>query len=360
MLKRFFILLILLFSIFFSAEAISLKNAEWGISINTTPETPKPGDYIFTKVKSYSTDLQNSLIQYFVNEKKEFEGIGETYFGFKLPDSVQTTTFLVKVINQNGKIYQEKKVFRPMNVDLVYETDGYKPIFYKGKAEAVSQVKIKFYAFPDFYDNKGNLINKKTLIYNWYVNDKKQEYSSGFGKDSFEIKKLPGFPLKTKIEVKVRSLDGKLSAVKALKLEPNEPKIALYYEDSIYPFNFKNIVKRILKTDELNFNILAVPYFSDIVDINSIIWEINSNRIYVIDSSNILKLTINRNEKMLDKVFNLKFRIKDSKKFLQDSYAKIFIRPSDKREQEKIEEIKKNEINKNKSDTFTIDDFLNI
>jgi hypothetical protein len=158
-----------LISVFILMSETVLANdtdGRWGIGYNLVPKNPEPGDFVNLYINSYSSNLDASNISYYVNGKFMNGGTGEKELFFKMPDSYKPVKIKVFSEEFNGKSDSKEIIIRPASVDLVYEVvDPFRPLFYKGKSAAVSQSKLKFFAFPNFYSKSGKLIDKKTIIY---------------------------------------------------------------------------------------------------------------------------------------------------------------------------------------------------
>jgi hypothetical protein len=146
--------------------AVKPAETEWGIQYKMTPRNPNPGDYILLEIYSYSIDLDSSNISYIVNDKLVNAGTGLKTFSYKIPKS--SKPFKINIIAKDfyDKVVKKEIVIQPASVDLIYEVvDPYRPIFYKGKSTILSNSKVKFFAFPDFFTPNGGKLSPDTLIY---------------------------------------------------------------------------------------------------------------------------------------------------------------------------------------------------
>ncbi|MCD5389845.1 MAG: hypothetical protein LR005_00435 [Candidatus Pacebacteria bacterium] len=166
------------------AQTFSLYTAD-DIFVETFPKIPGPNTNVELNLKSYSFNLNNYYIAWFLNGEKQSASYGNRKFKFKTNNS-GTATNVTAVIEIGNQVFRKELRFVPSEVDLLWEVvDAYTPPFYRGKALPMQQAKIKITAIPET-----QLIapsDAKNLVYYWDRNYKRNVARSGFGKHSFEF-----------------------------------------------------------------------------------------------------------------------------------------------------------------------------
>lgn len=229
--KSHFLKIIIIFIFFIVghnvyAQAFNLYT-ENDIFTETIPEIPGPNEEVSLKLKSYSFNLNNYYITWFLNGQKQSAGYGNREFTFKTGNTGERTR-ITAVIDTDGKIFRKKFNFVPAEVDLMWEAiDAYTPPFYRGKAIPLPQALIRVTAIPET-----QLIapsDAPNLIYYWDRNYKRDIPSSGFGKNSFTF---ISDPLVYTEEIKVTTNDRRENsfARNSLKIpiKDNKAEILFY------------------------------------------------------------------------------------------------------------------------------------
>ena len=320
---KFKLLLILFFFPFFIFGF--QQYGEWRISYKIKPEYPAPGDFVELRIYSYSFDLDGSKISYFLNKKYYDSGMGKKKIIFQLPYSY--SEFKINIVAEpfSGPYEKKEIIIRPANLDLIYEVqDSYKPLFYKGKSYAVSHSKVKFFAFPDFYTKDGRLIDKKTLIYSWKLNGKIISGKSGYGRDTFIVNRILGYPKKTEVDLTVRTADERTVAERTAIINPVFPKINFYLDDGILPFKYKNVDRDgTLISGQFDTSIIAVPlFFSETKDALKT-WRLNGIKINLLDRADPFRMKILRNEKNIFARLPVSLEVLNNNRILQTAKNSI-------------------------------------
>jgi hypothetical protein len=262
------ILLISFFSLFFIFFNFEKINAE-EIGLNTLemiliPEVPGANEKVTVKLNSYSFDINSSEISVVVNNEVIRKEIGLNKFFFTTGDFGKLTNLKIIIKKVNGGIIEKDYSIIPAEVDLIYElTNPHKPFGYKGKSTLLSNSELTVFAFPSLINTRGQTISKDSLIYTWYKNFDIELENSGFGKSTYKIDRLDAFPRQTRISVKVSSLNGRIIAKNSIIFIPENSDVEFYLLQPGLPFSFKNIANPNIFSNNLDTEILAVPYFMD-------------------------------------------------------------------------------------------------
>lgn len=282
---RYFISLFVFICLFGSFSIANSQGFDLGgeINVELVPSIPKAGESVYVFLTSYSTNIDLANITWKINGKVMKSGVGEKIFNFSMGGSGQTTTLGITVKTQGGGEIVKTFSLKPISVDLVWESDGFIPPFYKGKSLFSHQNKVTVVAIPHIPNSNGLEINPKNLIYKWRKNGSVIDNVSGYGKNSYTFEgSLISRPVTIGVEVSSIS-DG--IGYANITLDPVEPGIIIYKKDPVYGIEFQNALKD--NTEYKNsseISIIGMPYFYDFSDYDSETlvykWLINGTPLY--------------------------------------------------------------------------------
>lgn len=316
----FVLFLICVLGVFTTVEAQipSLSGTE--VSVDMIPENPGPNQSVRVSVVSYGTDLNLANITWKVNGKTQKTGRGEKTFNFTT-GSINTTTVLDIIIETaEGEAVTKTISIKPAEVDLIWQTEGFVPPFYKGKALFSHQNIITFIALPHMTGPNGVEIGAKNLVYKWIKNGTVIETASGFGKNIYTfIGPLISRPLN--IEVEVTSPTGNGVGIAETVVSPIEPSVVFYKKNPLYGIEFQ---KAFLGTVELKGSkevvVLGVPFFFGVLSANapelSYNWSINGSSV---DSNTVTNTRVFRQIEGTSGTSNISLRIENRNKILQSA-----------------------------------------
>ncbi len=313
--KKFLVFLAVMFFVLFASVAGAFSKQ---LEYKLTPAYPGSNEKVEVNLSSNYFDLDGSNTTVFLDGKKYLQKLGLKNFDFKTKDFGKKTIIKIKVEKYDGGIEEREFVVKPAEVELTYQVKNpFRPFGYLGKSLALSDSELTIYAFTNFYDDFGNKIDPKTLIYQWYNNFEFDRKHSGVGKDKYFIWRLHAFPRETDITVKVFSRDRKIMAKKNIHLAPKYTKVDFYIDEDNLPFNFRNVANPELKSDKQTTRIIAIPYFmNDPLNLATFSWKLNGVPVNYDDlTPNILSI-YNPPNKFVDSG-NLFLRVKNSLRILQ-------------------------------------------
>lgn len=287
---RIFVFILLFVSIFgfFGVANAQLENLfgtvpETEVNIEISPQNPGPEKIVYVSTTSYETDLNVAKFTWKINGKIQKFGVGEKTFSFTTGD-INTTTVLEIVIEiRNGEIIKKTFRIKPVSIDLIWESEGFTPPFYKGKSLFSHQNKITIIAQPHIISSGGLEIGAKNLTYIWKKNGSVMEDVSGFGKNTYSFNSsLISRPLK--IEVSVSTLDETRKGYSSIFLNPIEPSILFYKKDPINGIQFqKSLQNNVELLDSKEITIIGIPLFFGTKTLNDsdlfFNWSINGSSI---------------------------------------------------------------------------------
>jgi hypothetical protein len=281
---------ILFFVLFISETAFSgVALAQFSQSLSNqidvvlSPENPEANQTVTATAQSYGTDLDSSNITWKVNGKTEKSGSGLKTFSFTTGSLNSSTLLTIIVKTSQGDTITQNYTITPTAVDLIWQSEGYTPPFYKGKTLFSHQNKIEFIAVPHINNSNGQEIPAKNLIYKWTKNGVVIGDFSGYGKNTYTtIGSIISRDLN--IEVDISSADGNSAGYASVSVSPIEPSILFYQKDPLYGIQFQKALTETVNLPESGeMEVLATPFYfgtRNIKDSNlSYTWSINGQNI---------------------------------------------------------------------------------
>lgn len=277
---------IIIFLLSFSFTNAQLQPSIDGVNVVLSPENPAEGDSVTLTLESYIIDLDSSSIVWIVNGKTVDHGNGLKKISVTAPKTGNSTTVLAVIKSSDGKEFRKTTTIKSGSVEIVWESGGYTPPFFKGKIPLVYQNNIKLVAIPHLSTNGSSELNPKDLIYKWKVGGKYIDGETGFGKQSIKIK-TDIIPKPLDISVEVYSRDQNESATKFISIVPTEPSVELYEMSSLYGILLNKALIRVASLNNTEISILAIPFgfnFNTNMNPLNFFWSINN-----VEQSDLIK-----------------------------------------------------------------------
>ena len=227
--------------------------------ITVIPKFPKANTDVYIEIKNYSIDLNNSNITWRVNGVVKSQGKGVTTFSTKTGKNGELITVTASIRDEGGISLTETIRLRPAEIDLVWESDGYTPPFYRGKAAYTEGASVKVLAMPEFFSGSTKL-SEKQMVYKWKINGKVDENQSGYGKRIFVVpaQKVPRPPV---VEVEVSDSASGMNGYAKLTINAESPVIHFYEENSLYGTRYSQALDPETSLTLREIRVRAVPYF---------------------------------------------------------------------------------------------------
>ncbi len=245
------------FSKYTSAQAISVQTS---VNIELVPQIPKAGDLVTVYLSSYSTNINTATITWRVDGKTIKSGVGEKTFSFNMGNEGVKTNLSVTIRTQAGESITKTIPLRATSVDLIWQTDGVVPPFYKGKAMFSHQNNVTVIAMPHLVNSSGVEISSKNLVYTWKKNGSVMESVSGFGKSTYTFE---GSIISRNIDVSVEVTSSNSASMgfATLKLQPKEPDIIFYKKDPTYGIELNKALNgNVLLNGSSEVTVIGIPF----------------------------------------------------------------------------------------------------
>ena len=258
-----------------------------GINLVLSTDNPSPGQAITITAESYISDINSSNITWSLNGSLYQKGVGLTSIRAEAPELGKRLNITVTAITSDGRTLDAAISIGSGNIDLILESDGYTPPFFKGKIPLAYQNAYRVVAVPHLADPTGAEYDPRTLVYQWTKDTRVVQDASGYGRQVFSWKDEM-VPRSRIISVKVSARDGTAQAEKAIIFEASNPFIGFYTNDPLYgPLYDKTLGESVGLGSKGELSVLAVPFgfnkslsdsaaFSDGTDDLSFSWMINS------------------------------------------------------------------------------------
>jgi hypothetical protein len=233
------------------------------VNIILSPERPRAESVVTLEAESFAADLDSSRVRWFLNKKPEREGVGEKKFSVLLGGLGTASTVSVIVETLDGRKLVKEITIRPAHVELLSESSGYTPPFYRGKSLLPFQGTAFVAALPAFVDGQGEQIPAAELIYAWKENGEVIGDSSGRGRNLFIV--ASRVPIRAKIvSVEVASADGALRANASVEIAPIAPQLLLFEDRPLFGIEFHRALSGTVPLVSDEMRVAAIPFYFEI------------------------------------------------------------------------------------------------
>lgn len=235
------------------------------LSLNVSPNYPRPNSVVRLSVKSVLIDLVASNITWYANEAVIAGGVGVSEATITTGPLGTETRIRVEVLEQDLRA-SATGVFRPTEIDLLWEADSYVPPFYRGRALPSAGSNVRLFVVPRFKKiGATSFVPADELIYTWKKNGKLIQNASGRGKHSVTIEDTGLFGSDT-ISVDVRTTDSVLQGSSSVRLPSVEPSLVLYENHPVFGILYHRALQSPASVPEVETTFSVVPYFAPVQD----------------------------------------------------------------------------------------------
>lgn len=254
--------------------------------ITVIPEYPRENQDVYIKINNFSANLNASRIQWVENGVVKQNEVGKTSFSTRTGEIGSTKTIDIIITTENGLKISETVVLKPTVIDLVWESNGYTPPFFKGKALYGIEGQIKVIASPHFTQG-GAPISANDLVYTWKVDTKVIGDKSGRGKSTLTI---DGSPLlrPLNIELLVSHDESGQAGKETITIPQFKTIVQIYEEHPLYGTILSKALSSKYSIKGREISVQAVPYTMSVTDPKSEIvkytWSLNGKKITISNS----------------------------------------------------------------------------
>ncbi|MDE1875011.1 MAG: hypothetical protein KGH68_03030 [Patescibacteria group bacterium] len=241
-----------------TAFAQSIPGISQPVTFTMTPPYPQPNSSVGVTAQSFSTDLNRASFSWYVDGKLVRQGTG--IMSITVPVETSDVTVSVNVDTVDIGTISNSMTIHPGSVALLWQTDGYTPPFYQGKALEAYGSTFKVTAVPDITDSNGVQISPKNLVYTWQENGNTDDAQSGYGKDSFIGKQSSYVSGKDQVIVDVSTVSRSAGAETAITISPMVPETLLYEDSPLYGILYNSALPSTLNLSTPEITLRAEPF----------------------------------------------------------------------------------------------------
>lgn len=241
------------------SDAQIVGSVSEAISVQITPEFPRPYDTITITPRSSLINLAASTVTISANGAVIEEGSGGLSATYVLGGPGSTATIRVTAATL-GKTYSKEVVLRPSDVALVVEPLTTTYPFYDGGSTVAPEGRLRIVAVPDFRTSAGAKIAPSALSYTWKVGSRVLSAESGIGRS---VLSATG-PLRyrtTDVEVTVSTVDGTRTGLARVSVAPANPQLYVYRDDPLLGVDLANAISGSFAMNAQEETLRAIPFF---------------------------------------------------------------------------------------------------
>lgn len=294
------------------------------VIVTKSPSAPGPNQSVSVGIESYSFDLKNSSISWFVNGIRDKNFTNKKRINLKTGNVGSSLIVDIAITNPSGRNLNERVVIRPSSLDLLWEADTSTPPFYKGKALHTARGKIRVLAIADVVSSGGVRLSRNSLDYRWKRDGKTLSGFSGVGKDSISLN-APIFSLgslNVGLDVVERGKNVVLAS-RSIRVRESSPRILFYEKHPLLGINFDHSLFNTFNLRERELEIKAYPYFFSSKDEASgeltYEWRVNNEKVAEERDSLLVRAIEDSGRSVVS------LRVKNLLRTLQFSSAAFFI-----------------------------------
>lgn len=262
--------------------------------ITLTPQNPAPLSVVTARVNSFHFDVNRASITWTVGGKVLSKGIGKNVVNFDAPAFGKKMTISADVTTAEGDFGSDSIILVGNDLDFLWEAITTTPVSYKGRSLPSMQSRVKVTAVPYMFKN-GQMLKSSDLIYEWFLDFKKDSNSSGAGKDYFIFQAKDQDDYTVSLKVSNRTNDIVFEKGIILPFGNMSPKILLYMDHPLEGPRYEEALKGSVEVDS-EISIRAEPFFFSRNSI-SFDWKMNRKSILPDEVPNILKLKVPEGER---------------------------------------------------------------
>ncbi|PIT90860.1 hypothetical protein COU17_03650 [Candidatus Kaiserbacteria bacterium CG10_big_fil_rev_8_21_14_0_10_49_17] len=262
----FFAFLVVPFLVY-AQVALPTDSSTDTLTITTNPEYPRPFSVAEIRIQSFSVDLNQLTISWFLNGTLQKEGVGERTFLFQTGGIGEKATVRIVARSSIGVIADEVVEITPASVDLIWQGRTYTPPFYRGRSVVSAEALVDIVAFPQIILNN-RFLQDDEVTYTWKKDGEVLGEYSGYGKNTLLIQ-APFQGSATTIEVLATAGGGAVNAEGVAVIEPIEPFIRVYENDPLLGVQFHKAITGTLIPTSNDVTVTAYPFFFSVENRNS-------------------------------------------------------------------------------------------
>lgn len=257
-----FLVLVLFFAGAAGVHAQSiLSGAASNLALSMTPEYPAPGNIVRLSAASPHIDLEQADIAWYVNGTITAQGPAKKVIDIPA-GSLGSETDVVAVASASDGTSASGEVFiRPVEVDLLWESDSYVPPFYRGRALPSPGTTIRAWAIARIKNPNGVFAPERDIVYTWRRNGSIVQPMSGRGRSSATFPAPPLFGADS-LTVNAATADGAFEGSASVRIAATEPSLALFEDHPLFGVLYNDALASSESRSDSEATFRAVPFFA--------------------------------------------------------------------------------------------------
>ncbi len=245
----------------FALAALEFPNLGEPVIIKMTPETVAPGGEVIISAESFLVDLDRSAILWLVDGKPA-EGASNKKT-FKTKAGALGSEKIVSFISEDssGTRSESEIVLRPVELELLWESDSYTPPLYSGRAMNSPGSNMIAHALVRFVRANGATVPEGDIVYTWSFNGRVFGSASGRGHTTIKIP-ISGLYGDDIVSVDAVSLDGLFRATMNARAPSYEPFLVMFPYKPLFGIDYNNAVSNTAALPGREEGFAVIPYFS--------------------------------------------------------------------------------------------------
>lgn len=230
------------------------------LSISLSSRSAEPGKRLVLFLESSSINLSGSEATWYKDGGLLKKGSAKDQVSF-IVNGTKTIQIKVAVTDAMGKVTTAIKEITPQSVSLFWQTDGFVPPFYKGRARLGFEGTVTFVPVGTILGRSGQVLSPQNLIYTWKVNGKILGSLSGLGKNTLTRQSdIISRPFEVTLEIS--SPDGQGLAEAYALVEPSLIDPVIYEDNPLLGLLLERAGTQGLLMQEPEIQAFVVPYFA--------------------------------------------------------------------------------------------------
>ncbi len=227
--------------------------------LEITPTHPTPGNIVQISAHSTLLDLTGATVTWYENGKQIESGIGLATIEVTA-GPLGSDTIIRVVAEADGELSQADARIRPVEIDLLWESDSLVPPFHRGRALPSAGTTLHLEAIPYFKKPDGSSVQVRDITFTWKRNGYVEQRVSGRGKARVS---LPAPSLFGADSISVEARAGEMEGVASVRIPSTEPVIVLYEEHPLFGMMYHRAIPAAAVMPEVEASFAAVPFFAD-------------------------------------------------------------------------------------------------
>lgn len=230
--------------------------------VKVSPQTISPESIVTLTAESFLIDLDRSALVWLVNGKIIKDASNKTTLEVPVSKIGSETLVSLVVEDATGLRAEFETTLRPVELELLWESDSYTPPLYRGRALQSPGAKINAHAEARFIKTNKARIPAYDIVYNWSLNGRMIASASGRGRSSFKTRS-EGLFGDDVLSVEAVSLDGFFHAAMNARIPLVEPLLVLYPHNPLLGIDYDHAITSGVLLLGSESGVAALPYFSN-------------------------------------------------------------------------------------------------